>query len=44
MPAPKLWINPEIKDFYNFDNSKELNDIKLLDYNHLGKISIPVSV
>lgn len=44
LEAPKLWINPEIKDFFKFDNSKELQDIKLIDYNHLGKISMPVSV
>lgn len=42
--APKLWINPEIKDFFNFDNSKELKDIKLIDYKHHGKISLPVAV
>lgn len=42
-PAPKLWINPEVKDFFKFDNSKELKDIKLIDYKHLGKISMPVS-
>jgi thymidylate synthase len=43
-PAPKLWLNPEIKDFYAFDNSKELNDIKLIGYEHLGKIEMEVSV
>ena len=42
--APKLWINPEIKDFFDFDNSKELKDIKLIDYKHHGKISMPVAV
>lgn len=42
--APKLWINPEITDFYKFDNSKELKDIKLVDYNHMGKISMDVAV
>lgn len=38
LPAPKLWLNPEINDFYKFDNSKELKDIKLMDYQHLGAI------
>lgn len=38
LPAPKLWLNPEIKNFYDFDNSKELKDIKLEGYNHLGKL------
>ena len=41
--APKLWINPEIKDFFAFDNSKELKDIKLEGYEHQGKISMPVT-
>jgi len=44
LPAPKLWINKEIKDFFAFDNSKELKDIKLENYQHLGKISMPVAV
>ena len=43
-PAPKLWINSEISDFWAFDNSKELKDIKLIGYEHLGKIAMPVSV
>ena len=42
--APKLWINPDIKDFFEFDNSKELKDIKLVNYEHCGKIKMPVSV
>ena len=37
--APKLWLNPEIKIFYDFDNSKELKDIKLEGYQHLGKLT-----
>ena len=40
LPAPKLWINPEIKDFYKFT----IDDIKLEGYEHLGKIEMPVSV
>lgn len=43
LKAPKLWINPEIKDFYKFDNSRELKDIKIVDYNHLGKISFEIT-
>ena len=39
LPAPKLWLNPEIKDFYDFDNSKEFKDIKLEGYQHLGKLT-----
>ncbi len=43
-PAPKLWINPEVKDFFKFDNSKELKDIKLIDYQHHAKIKMDVAV
>ena len=43
LPAPELWLNPEIKDFYEFDNSRELKDIKVRKYNHYGKISFPIS-
>jgi len=43
-PAPKLWLNPEIKDFYAFDNSKELKDIKLENYEHHGPIKAEVAV
>lgn len=42
--APKLWINPEITDFFKFDNSKELKDIKLVGYKHHEKIKMPVAV
>ncbi|MBP5648186.1 thymidylate synthase [Candidatus Saccharibacteria bacterium] len=41
--APKLWVNPEIHDFYKFDNSHELKDIKLEGYEHLGVIKMPVT-
>ena len=36
LPAPELWINPEIKNFYDFDNTKEMKDFKLLNYKDLG--------
>lgn len=38
--APELWINPEITNFYDFTP----DDIKLIDYKHLGKIKMEVSV
>ena len=41
--APTLWLNPEIHDFFQFDNSKSLSDIKLRDYKHLGVIKMPVT-
>ena len=41
--APKLWINPKVKDFFKFDNSRELKDIKLENYENLGAIKMPIS-
>lgn len=41
--APTLWINPEIKDFYEFDNSKDLKDIRLDNYQNAGTIRMPVT-
>ena len=43
LPAPKLWINPEVKDFYDFDNSIDCKDVKLVGYEHMGKISFPIA-
>ena len=40
-PAPKFWINPEIKDFYDFT----VDDFKLIDYQKGEQIKgIPVAV
>lgn len=41
--APKLWLNPEIHDFAKFDNSRSLADVKLIDYQNLGTIKMPVT-
>ncbi|MBQ1540257.1 thymidylate synthase [Candidatus Saccharibacteria bacterium] len=41
--APKLWLNPDIKDFYQFDSSRELKDIRLEGYENLGAIKMPVT-
>lgn len=43
LKAPTLWLNPEIKDFYDFDNSVDLKDIRIENYNHHGKISFPIA-
>ena len=40
---PYLWINPEVKDFYDYDNSSELKDIKVKEYKHMGKINFPIA-
>ena len=41
--APTIWLNPEIDDFYKFDNSKELKDIKVKKYEHMGPIKFPIA-
>ena len=40
---PYLWVNPEIKDFYEYDNSRDLKDIKVKEYKHMGKIKFPIA-
>lgn len=42
-PAPELWLNPEVTNFYDFDNSKECKDIKILNYKHHGPIKFPIA-
>lgn len=40
-PAPKLWLNPKIKNFYDFTE----DDIKLIDYEYSEpQIKIPVAI
>lgn len=41
--APEFWLNPEVKNFYDFDNSKECKDVKVKKYKHHGKISFPIA-
>ena len=41
--TPELWLNPEIDDFFNFDNSSELKDSKVKKYKHMGKLPIPIA-
>lgn len=38
--APSLWINPEVKNFYDFT----IDDFKLIDYEHGDKISFEVAI
>ena len=42
-PTPTLWRNPAIKEFQDFDNSRELKDIRLENYENLGVIKMPVT-
>lgn len=39
-PLPKLWLNPDVKDLFQFT----LDDIKILDYNPLPRIDYPISI
>ena len=43
LEAPELWINEEIDDFFKFDNSRDLKDIKIRKYQHHGKINFPLA-
>ena len=43
LPAPELWVNPEVNSFYDFDNSRELKDIKIRKYKHHGPIKFPIT-
>lgn len=41
LPAPKFWINPEIKDFYEFT----MEDVKAIDYETHEQIkNIPIAI
>lgn len=40
LPAPRLHLNPDVKDFYDF----KPEDITLEGYEHLGKLPMEVSV
>lgn len=43
LSGAELWINKDIKDFYKFDNSRELKDIKIKKYKHHGPIKFPIA-
>ena len=38
--APTFWLNPDVKDFYEFTK----DDVKLIDYKFGEQITIPVAV
>lgn len=40
LAAPKIVINPNVKDFYDF----QADDIRLEGYEHLGKLSMEVAI
>lgn len=39
----ELILNPNIDDFFLFDNSKDLKDVKIKNYKHMGKIKFPIT-
>ena len=39
-PLPKIWLNPEIKNIFDF----KMEDIKLIDYKHHPTIKAPMAV
>jgi len=43
LPAPELWVNPDVTDFYKFDNSRDCKDVQLVRYKHMGKIHFPIA-
>lgn len=41
--APELWLNPDVNDFFDYDNSRDCKDVKVLNYKHHGKIKFSIS-
>lgn len=40
---PDLILNKDIDDFFMFDNSRELKDVEVVNYKHMGKIKLPIA-
>lgn len=40
LPAPKVWLNPEIKDFYDFT----INDLYVTNYESGPQVKFPVAI
>lgn len=41
--APELWLNPEVKDFKEYDNSRDIKDVEIRNYRHMGPIKFPIA-
>ena len=41
--TPELWLNEEIQDFFEFDNSSQLKDVKVKNYKHMGSLKFPIA-
>ena len=42
LPAPELWIDPELTDLQDIDD-RELSNVKVLSYKHHGPIKFPLA-
>lgn len=40
---PELWLNPDVTSFFDFDNSRQLKDVKIKNYKHMGKLNFPIA-
>lgn len=40
---PDLVLNKNVNDFFDFDNSRDLEDVKITNYKHMGKIKLPIA-
>lgn len=40
---PDLVLNKDIDNFFDFDNSRDLEDVKITNYKHMGKIKLPIA-
>lgn len=41
--TPELWLNPDVNNFFDYDNSRDCKDVKVLNYKHQEKIKFPIS-
>ena len=41
--ALELWLYPDVNNFFDYDNSRDCKDVKVLNYKHQGKIKFPIS-
>lgn len=41
--VPTLELSDEVKDFFDYDNSKEIKHVKVRNYKHMGKITFPLA-
>lgn len=42
-PTPRLWIDPSVKEFADFDDSRDCRSVRLEGYEHMGKLSFALT-